>query len=155
VHGGLRGPAGPAHPAQDGGDPRVEMGAGERFDHVVVRAGAQQADDGLLVVAGGGDDNRHVGDAAEHPQRVTAVEIGQPEVENDQVRGLGGNAAQRVQGGADGVHGVPPVGQRPEHRTAHDVIVLDEQHRGHAKTVLPLARKSLNGDAVASSDDRQ
>jgi hypothetical protein len=34
---------------------------------------------------------------------------------------------------------VPAVGQRTKHGTAHDVIVLDEQHRGHAKTVLPLA----------------
>ena len=37
------------------------------------------------------------------------------------------------------VHGVPPIGQRSQHRTAHDVVVLDEQHRGHAKTLVPLA----------------
>jgi hypothetical protein len=37
---------------------------------------------------------------------------------------------------------MPPVGERPEHRAAHDVIVFDEQHRGHAKKVLPRATSS-------------
>ncbi len=110
VHGGLRRTTGPADPAQHGGDPGVQVGAGERFDHVVVGAGPQQPDDGLLVVTGRSDDDRHVGDAAEHAQGVRAVQVGQPEIEHDQVGGLGRDPPQRVESRADGVHGMPPVG---------------------------------------------
>ena len=66
---------------------------------------------GLLVVARGGDDDRDVGDAAQHAQRVGTVQIGQPEIEHDQVGCLGGDPAQRVQRRADGVHGVAPIGE--------------------------------------------
>ncbi|GAB3958346.1 hypothetical protein GCM10027614_75690 [Micromonospora vulcania] len=139
VHRGLHGPAGPTSPAQHGGDPGVQVRPGERFDHVVVRAGAQQLDHRLLVVPGRGDDDRDIGDAAQHPQRVRAVQVGQAEVENHQVGCLGGDPAQCVQRGAHGVHGVPPVGEGPQHRAAYDVIVFDQEHGGHPKTVLGLA----------------
>jgi hypothetical protein len=50
------------------------------------------------------------------------------------------------------VHGMAPIGQRSQHGTAHDVIVLDEQHRGHAETLALLASNSLNGDALTCAD---
>ena len=145
VHGRLHGTAGPAGPAQHGGDPGVQVRAGERLDHVVVGAGPQQPDHRLLVVAGGGDDDRHVGDAAQHAQRVRAVQVGQAQVEHHQVGRLRGDPAQRVQRRADGVHGVPPVGEGPQHRAAHDVIVFDQQHGGHVRPYSAVASRSRCG----------
>lgn len=139
VHRGLHGPTGPTGPPQHRGDPGVQVRPGERLDHVVVGAGAQELDHRLLVVAGGGDDDRHVGDAAQHPQRVRAVQVGQAEVEHHQVGCLRGDPTQGVQRRTHGVHGMPPVGEGPQHRAAYDVIVFDQEHGGHDKTVLGLA----------------
>jgi hypothetical protein len=71
------------------------------------------------------------------------VQIGQAEVEDHQVRGLGGDAAQSVQCRADRVHRHAPRSASDRSiAPPHHVIVFDEQHRGHAKTVLPLASDS-------------
>ncbi|GAB3983136.1 hypothetical protein GCM10027615_67510 [Plantactinospora veratri] len=141
VYGRLDRPARPADPAEHRGDPGVQVGAGERLHHVVVGTGPEQPDDRLLVVPGGGDDDRHVGDAAQHPQRVGAVQIGQPEVEYDQVGGFGGDPAQRVERRTDRVHRVPAVGQGAQHGAAYDMVVFDQEDGGHLMTVLPMASR--------------
>src|SRR5262249_39316556 len=67
------GPAGPSGTSQYRRHAGVEVHAAERLDHVVVGAGAQQPYDLGLVVAGGRDDDRGIGDPAEHAQGVRAV----------------------------------------------------------------------------------
>src|SRR5262249_28726762 len=74
-HGGFV-PARPTGPPQHRSEPGVQVRTGERLDHVVVGTGLEQPYDLRLVVAGGRDDDGYVGDAAEHPQRVGAVQVG-------------------------------------------------------------------------------
>ena len=72
--------------AQDRPDPGVQLLGAERLDDVVVRAGVERGDRGRVVVAGGGDDHRDRAHRPEHPQQLDAVDVGQPEVEHDEVR---------------------------------------------------------------------
>ncbi|GDY53890.1 hypothetical protein SVIO_045130 [Streptomyces violaceusniger] len=89
------------------------MGHGERFDQVVVGAVVEQPDDLALVVTGGGHDDRHIGDAAQHLERLRPVQIGQAEVQDDDVESDLRHLAQRLQGGADTAHGMGRLGQLP------------------------------------------
>ena len=67
--------------------------AREGLEHVVVGAGVEGRDDLVVVVPGGGDDDRHRGDGTQHPQQLAAVEVRQPEVEDDEVRAVLDGAA--------------------------------------------------------------
>ena len=72
-------------PAQDGADAGVELGCAERLGEEVVGAGVERAHGRGVVVSGRGDDDGHLADCAQHPEQLGAVEIGQPEVEHDDV----------------------------------------------------------------------
>ena len=63
-----------------------QLGEPERLDQVVVGAGVQAGDDVELLVAGGEDEDREVGPRGSQPAAyVDAVDVGQSEVEHDQV----------------------------------------------------------------------
>ncbi|BCB88405.1 hypothetical protein Psuf_057180 [Phytohabitans suffuscus] len=143
-HRGLAGVAGAA--AQHRAHPGVELGRRERLDHVVVGARVEAADDLGLVVAGGGDDDGHRADAAQHPQQLQAVEVGQAEVEHHEVGPLLERGLQPVHRGVRGGHRVPAFAQRPDQRGADGEVVLDEQQAGH--TTQPIPPRHARGPAL-------
>jgi hypothetical protein len=78
--------AGAGRPAQHGADPGVDLARAERLDHVVVSPRVEHPDDLGLIVARGDHHDRDGCDGPHHPQGLVPAEIGQPEVEQDQVR---------------------------------------------------------------------
>ena len=106
------GPAGDRRrPAQDGADPRLELGHPERLGQVVIGTGLEGQDLVHLAIPGGQDEDRG-GPAArtllDHDQ---AVPVGQAQVEQDQVR------ADSTANAAEGRRGVRRL-DRPHSRVA-------------------------------------
>jgi hypothetical protein len=129
-------------PAQDGADPGVQLLRAERLHDVVVSTGVQQPHDGRVVVAGGGDDHGYVGDGPQHRQQGTAVEVGQAEVEHDDVRSLVDCRLQpghRVRGGGDSV---TSLAERAGQGCPDPRVVFDEQDLGHGGTVASAGRSA-------------
>ena len=68
----------------------------ERLGDVVVATGGQAGDPVLDRVAGGQEEHRYVGlVAAQPPEHLHAVEVGQHHVEHDRVRSLGLRRSRR------------------------------------------------------------
>ena len=124
---------GRAGAAQHGPDPGVELVGAERLDDVVVGAGVEGGDDRPVVVAGRGHDDRHRADRPQHAQQRRAVEVGQAEVEDDEVGALVDGMPQPRHAGRLRGDGMTAFGQRAHHRRADLGVVLDEQEHGHAR----------------------
>ncbi len=72
-------------PAQDRTDPCGEMFDRERLDDVVVGAGIEHPHDLLLVVACRGNQDRHLAQPPDHPQRIRPIDVRKPQIENDEI----------------------------------------------------------------------
>ena len=151
--GGRRGAlAGAAQHRADAGD---ELGHAERLDQVVVGA-ELEADDAVgLKAAGGEHDDRHLGGGADCPADVAAVDVGQPQVEQDDV-GLG--AAHRLDPGGAGRRELDPEAltlERRAQRVRDGRLVLDDRHLPalHRGRPLPCRvhwRRSLGWGGAAA-----
>src|SRR5215211_2580983 len=73
-------------PAHDRPDARHQLPDCERLGDVVVRPKLEPDDPVYLVVAGGQHDDRHVALRPDPPYDLRAVELGEHDVEHDQVR---------------------------------------------------------------------
>ena len=82
-------------PAEDGADPRGQLAQRERLGHVVVRAQLQADDLVDLGVLRGEHDDRHRGLGAEDPADLDAGQLGEHEVEQDEVGSLGPEGLER------------------------------------------------------------
>ena len=135
------GVGGTGRAAQHRPDARLELAGLERLEHVVVGAGVERLHDAVVVVPGGGDDDRHRRDRAQHPQQLPAVQVGQAEVEDDEVGALLDRLPKAVEGGARRADGVAPLAQGADQRRADAFVVLDDQELGHGATLsAPRAR---------------
>src|SRR5215210_5532888 len=83
-------------PTHDRPDARHQLPDGERLGHVIVRPELEPDDSVYLVVAGGEHDDGHVALGADPSYYLRAVELGEHDVEHDQVRLV---ALERFQGG--------------------------------------------------------
>jgi len=82
-------------PPEHGSHPRHEFLGAERLRDVVVRANLEAHElVGLLAPAGEHDD-RHVRLPTESPGDIEAVELGQTEIEHDEIRLLGARGGER------------------------------------------------------------
>ena len=72
-------------PAQDSAQTRLELPGRERLDDVVVGPRVESADDLGFVVSGSDDDDRDIAHGPQHAEQVDTVDIGQPEVQQDDV----------------------------------------------------------------------
>ena len=91
---------------------------------------------------------------AQHPQQLDAVEVGQPEVEHDQVRRVVEHPLQAEHAGRLGRDRVPAVGQRPGQGGPDPGVVLDEEQHGHPPTVVrQLPGATAGRHAARGSDD--
>ena len=148
--------AGAARAPQHGAHPGHHLAGAEGLGHVVVGAQLEAGDAVRLLGAGGQHDDRHVAVAAEGPGNVQAVELGEGEVEDDQVGVAAAGDLQGllpVTGGEDLETGaLQVVAHQP-----HDVgLVVDDEHRGHrahrrgcaglaGRPPLALAARRQNG----------
>ncbi len=104
--------------AQDAGDPGHDLARAERLGDVVVRAELEPDDTAHLVVEGGEeDDRRPVTGGAQRPAHLDPVELGQADVEQDDV---GPALADDVEGHPTVARGGHPV---PRH------LELELEHR--------------------------
>ena len=117
---------GAAHLGADAGQQLLHV---EGLGDVVVGAGVHAGDLVAPAVARGEDDDRHVAlGAAPLLEHADAVHLGQADVEDDDVVGLGlaeEVAFLAVEGGIDGVAG---VGQRRDELAIEIAIILDDQN---------------------------
>jgi len=111
---------------------------GERFGQVVVGAGIQRGDLVVGRLPGGQHHHRHARPAAQRVQHVHAVEVGQPQVQHDELDVAAAGGVQR--GGAGvGDDDVVPVGaQGDRQRAGERWVVLDHKNAGH-----PASRGSV------------
>ncbi len=75
---------------QRGAQAGEELAHTERLGHVVVGAGVECGDLVALGFARGEDHDRHVGPAPQARDHVEAGDVGQPEVEDDEIRTVPG-----------------------------------------------------------------
>ena len=113
--------------------PRVE-----RFDHVVVGAGVQQAHDLLLRVAHGEDDHGDRGPRAQLTQRLRAVPVGEPEVQENDVGLLAQHHPQALlrRGGVMHDKALRLEAHAQEAADLH-LVVDHEHHGGHDAGISP------------------
>ena len=92
-------------PVADGGaDPGFELGHAEGLGHVVVGSAVEGGDLAVLGAAGRQDDDRHLAPLADPPAHRQSVDVGQAEVEHDDVGGGQGGLGDpllAVDGGDD------------------------------------------------------
>ena len=112
-------------------DAGFELGAGIGLDDVLVGTRVEEADNVGLVVAGRGHDDRHVRDRTDHPHQVLAVDIGQTEVEYDQIRSVVDDRLQARHRHRLRSHHMTGRRQCPDREVADLVVVLDHQDGCH------------------------
>src|SRR5215469_794121 len=69
------------HTAQHRPHPGFDLADAKRLDQVVIGSGVEHLHDFRLIVSGGGYDDRYLADRPQHPERLVAVEVRQPEIE--------------------------------------------------------------------------
>ena len=131
AEGGLGRGRRPRAPAQQGAQPRHELGERERLDHVVVGAGLEPDDAVVDGVARREHAHGHV--VVHRPQRRHdghPVHAGQPEVEDDGVGDALVHRPQRARPVLRGAHGEPREPQAALERRPHVGVVVDHQQVG-------------------------
>ena len=114
--------------AQDGADPGDQLGHAERLHEVVVGAELEPHDAVGLEPAGGEHDDRHPRRRADRPADVAAVDVGQHEVEQDDVRLVPAHRLEPRRAGRGDLDPVPLALQRRSQRVRDRLLVLDDDH---------------------------
>src|SRR6266487_1615008 len=143
LHGaGLR-----AAPAEQGADPGQQLGQPERLGHVVVGARVEP-DHRVHLVRPRGEDEH--GDGlpfrAQTPAYLQPVQLGQPDVEHDQVEPAGHGRIQRARAVSRNVDVIAFAPQRAGQWVGDGEVILGKQNAGHDPMVRRL---SANPDADA------
>ena len=100
----------------------------EGLDQVVVGAGVEALDARLERVARGEHEDRDVVGRAQPARHLHAVELGQPEVEDDEVGVEGGRLVERRLAVAGDAHLVALQAQRALQDLGDLLVVLDDEH---------------------------
>src|SRR4051794_36932649 len=118
--------------AQERAQPRPQLLALERLDQVVVGARVEALDPRLDGIARREDQDRDVVGRPDPARDLDAVDLRQPEVEDDEVGVVGGGLVQRRLPIAGDAHVVAVQAQRALEDLGDLVVVLDDQHPGIA-----------------------
>ena len=118
--------------AQESTDPGIDLLGRERLHDVVVSACVKESHDLVFVVTGRADDQGHAAHGPEHLEKVAAVDVGEPEIEDHDV---GRSVYHRLQRGktAGSLGDKVTAGcQRVHERKSDAVVVFDDEHLGHS-----------------------
>jgi hypothetical protein len=119
-------------PAKKCAHSRKELVVREGFDEIVVSAGVQSIDAVGYGVAGGEHQDRHVGSRAQAPADFDAIEAGQHDVKDDEIRRPIARGDERAGTVGRDLHGVSFICQRPpERRSEAGVVVHHEDLSAH------------------------
>ena len=118
--------------AQGRAHTREQLLGVERLRDVVVGAGVEGPDLLRLLMVRGEDDDRHRGERADAAQHLEAVDIGESEVEDDEVGRAARSDDDRFLAGGDVEHLEVAAAHHRAQRAPQRGIVFDEQDRGHA-----------------------
>src|SRR5215831_15598326 len=137
LHGaGLR-----AAPAEQGTDPGQKLGQPERLGHVVVGARVEPDHRVHLVRPRGEDqDGDGLPFRAQTPAYFQAVQLGQSDVEHDQVEPAGHGRIQRARAVRRNVDVIAFAPQRACQRVGDGEVILGKQNAGHDPMVRRLSR---------------
>ena len=114
--------------AEDGADAGDQLGHAERLHEVVVGAELEPHDAIGLEPSGGEHDDRHPRRRADRPADVAAVDVGQHEVEQDDVRLVPAHRLEPRRAGRGDLDSVPLALQRRSQRVRDGLLVLDDDH---------------------------
>jgi hypothetical protein len=113
-----------AHPGQ-------QLVHAERLGQVIVGPGVERFHLVRGVGPAGQHDDRRGSPAAQPADHVHAVHVGQSQVEDDQVRRVGGGQRQRLRPGLGRVHRVLPRPQVDPQRPQDLRLIVNNKHPGH------------------------
>jgi hypothetical protein len=114
-----------ADAAQDHVHSRDQLARAERLCDVIVAADLQPQHAIDLVVARGEKQDRHVGGPSDLPAHFEPVELGHADVEDDEVRSVGGKAGEALLAVARLGHGHAGFSERHPNDFADVQIVVD------------------------------
>jgi hypothetical protein len=143
------------HPraSEHGSDPGVQLIHGERLGEVVVGARLETVDLVAFVAARREDDDGRRGLAPNAPDHIDAIEIGQAQVEQHQVRSVGVPEAHRFVSRGGGEDFVSAAAEVLGQGLSSAGFVLDEQQRGpaHRRSSDDVAAVAVVAAVVADS----
>src|SRR5438094_1883830 len=122
--------------AQDDVHPCDEFARAERLGDIVVAADLQTQHAIDLVVAGGEKQDRNVRGLSDFPADVQAVEFRHADIQNDQIRPVGGKAGQRFLAVARLEDSHPGLLQRNTDDLAYVQVVINDENAVR-QTALP------------------
>ena len=121
----------------------------ERLEQVVVGPLLHRLDGRVRRLGHGDEDDRDAGvDPADLPEDVQAGLVGQAQVEENDVRGLGGDALEALGPGVGDLDPVCRGGERLAHLLRDQGrVVVDEQQVGHDRAPIPVHRAGSSAGA--------
>ena len=142
--------------AQDHIHPRDQLARAEGFCDVIVAADLEAKDAVDFVVARGQKQDRHVGGFPDLPADFEPVELGHADVEDDEVRPVGGKAGECLPAVARLGHGHLGLAQRHADDFADMQVVVDgEDAMGHVASPAQPALDGLSGWLSSQRCSRQ
>ena len=125
--------------AQRGADARGEFADPEGFFDIIISTKVKRRDLLALAVAGREDDDRDVRPASEAGDYLLAIHIRQAEIEDDEIRRLGGYGLQRFRARAGFDDLIARSRQRGFQKTLDLRLVIDDQDARLVHVISPLA----------------
>ncbi len=125
-------------PASDGAvaerhpEAGLELAHPEGLGHVVVGPSVEGGDLAVLGAVGREHDDGHVAPLADPPAHLHAVEVGQAEVEDDDVGRTDGGLGDALLARGGHEHGVPERAEADPQDPQQCLVVVDGEDRGHS-----------------------
>ena len=100
----------------------------ERLGHVVVGTEVETTDSIVQIAAGGQDDDGNIALQPDRPKEIEAVRVGQPEIEDHEVRTDALDGLESRRRAADRDHREALVPETELHEVDDPWLVVDEHH---------------------------
>ena len=125
-------------------DPGRQLAQAERLRDVVVGAELEPDDLVELAVLGGQHHDRHAGLGADDPADLDAGQLGEHQVQQDEVRALGAERARASRPSAAGTTRKPSSLERVRERLAQRRLVLHDEDRSCHRRIVRAVLTSVH-----------